>query len=903
MSNESSPVRSLTLLALFLLSAGLLLLEIALTKIFSIVLWYHFGFLVISIALLGFATSGVWLALNPKVLERGGAFLAKAATWAAVGSSVALWWIIHTNVDAFSVIRDRDEAGMLGQIAILLLPFFFLGAAISATLIIGRKRAGIVYASNLIGSGVGCGLAVFLFDALHWSAPDAVLFAALLAALSGVLYAFADPIKGGARAAVLPGVVTLALVGLFQWDGLEGALHLSAPKSKPLWHIEEWERGKTARLLHLQSGESIAFQGEPKLLSPEEGELVTLYGEKRKVKVADAFKPGTREFNVEPYPLVRFTEWTSLSRVDAFPWVATQPWGLWGLSDQYQGPQPKQVGITIDSWAMTNILKWEGGETGEPGEPPVVLEYLPAGLVHRVKPGADILCIGAGGGMDLLTAKRFGAERITGVELNPGVAKAAREHFLDFQGHLYDPERNPNVELHVAEGRHFLEKDDHLYDVVQLSGVDTASTTQAGAFSLSENNLYTAEAFDTYLKRTKDDGFVTLTRWFLPDSTGMPRNTLRLFVLAWEALERAGVADPTRHVYLVESQAFSVIVFGKTAFTDEQLSALDRTAVEKNFKPLFHPTLAPGATLTAQGTARTVKYELVNPTTKQPVANQFVRFAESARGGADTKAAFFDAYPYDVTSPTDNRPFFFETSRFSHLFEREAFFNPLGGITAHGILMILMALLGAVAFFFVILPLVALRRREREAGVTSEPLGPIIAYFGALGLGFILVEVVLSQKFILYLGNPLYSLAVVLFSVLIFSGIGSALSKRVGLPRRALVVVIAIAAIYPLILDPVFDATLGLGTPGRIAVSVALLAPLGLALGMPFPLGVKALENRSASLVAWAWGINGYTSVLGSVLCVVLSIAIGFNAVVWTGGAVYIVAYLAAPKLLGRPRA
>lgn len=900
MSKESSPSTPLTLIALFTLSAGLLLLEIALTKIFSIVLWYHFGFLVISIALLGFATSGVWLAINPKVLERGGAFLARAATWAAVGSALALWWIIHSNVDAFSVIKDRNEAGMLGQIVILLLPFFFLGAAISATLIQHRERAGTVYAANLVGSGAGCGLAVFLFDALHWSAPSAVLFAALMAAFSGVLYAVSDPRpgKGGARAALWPGVVVVLLTGLFQWNGLEDALHLSAPKSKPLWHVEEWERNQSARVLYTQSGEEIPFQGEPVILNATEGELTTLYGEKRRVPIADAMKPDGSGFNVAPYPLIRFTEWTSLSRVDAFPWVAGQAWGLWGLSDQYKGPQPKQVGITIDSWAMTNILKWGGGETGELGEPPAILEFLPAGLVHRVKPQADILCIGAGGGMDLLTAKRFGAKQITGVELNPGVAKAAREVYPEFQGYLYDPERNPNVELHVAEGRHFLEKDDHLYDIVQLSGVDTASTTQAGAFSLSENNLYTAEAFDTYLARTKDDGFVTLTRWFLPDSVGMPRNTLRLFVLAWEALERAGIEDPGHHLYLVESQAFSVILFGKTALTSEQIAALDRTVLEKNFKPLYHPTLTPSATLTAPGIERTIPYVLNNPTTRKPVENQFVKFANAASTSADAKQVFLDNYPYDVTSPTDNRPFFFETSRFSHLFSREAFFNPLGGITAHGILMILMALLGAVALFFVIFPLLALRRREREAGIQAEPLGPIIAYFGALGLGFILVEVVLSQKFILYLGNPLYSLAVVLFSVLIFSGIGSALSKRVGAPRRALIVVMAIALIYPLLLDPVFDATLALSTPGRIAVSVALLAPLGLALGMPFPLGVKALENRSASLVAWAWGINGYTSVLGSVLCVVLSIALGFNTVVWVGGAVYLVAFIAAPKLL-----
>jgi hypothetical protein len=886
-----------TLIALFLISCGLLLLEISLTKIFSIVLWYHFGFLVISIALLGFATSGVWLAMNPKSLDRGGAFLAKASVWAAVGCVLALWFVIHSNVDAFSVIADQNEAGLLGQILILLLPFFFLGAVISATLIQHREHASIVYSANLVGSGIGCALAVFLFDSLHWSAPAAVLFSALLAALGGVLFAMADkrPGKGGPRAAVMPGAVVLILVALFQWDGLEGSLHLRAPKSKPLWHVENWERTHNARLLHMKSGEDIVFQGEPPMLSADEGELTGIYGEKRVVRVGEVERTTDGGFEISPYPLVNFTEWTSLSRVDAFPWVAGEAWGLWGLSDQYRGPQPRQVGITIDSWAMTNILEWKGGERGEPGEPPAVLEYLPAGLVHRVKPAADILCIGAGGGMDLLTAKRFGASKITGVELNPGVAKAARDIYPEFQGHLYDPEKNPEVTLHVAEGRHYLERDEHLYDIVQLSGVDTASTTQAGAFSLSENNLYTAEAFDTYLARTKPDGIVTLTRWFLPDTNGFPRNTLRLFVLAWEALERAGVSDPGAHLYLVESQAFSVVLFGKTAFTGEQIAMLDRTTLEKNFKPLYHPTLEPGAMLTVDGVDRQLPYEYYNPYTATVVENQFVSFAKSAQ--ANTKDDFFSAYPYDVTSPEDNRPFFFETSRFRDLFKREAFFNALGGITAHGILMILMALLSVVALFFVIVPLLSLRAREREEGKAPEPLGAVLFYFGSLGLGFILVEVVLSQKFILYLGNPLYSLAVVLFSVLIFSGIGSALSNKVGDARRALTVVIGIAIVYPFLLDPIFNATLGLETAGRIGVAVALLAPLGLVLGMPFPLGVRALSNASSSMVAWAWGINGYTSVLGSVLCVVLSIAVGFNMVVWFGACVYLVAFAVAPKL------
>jgi hypothetical protein len=853
------------LAALFLVSCGLLLFEVALTKIFSIILWYHFGFLVISIALLGFATSGVWLALRPEVLERGSALLVRLSGWSAFATTIVLWLVIHTEVDAFSVIADRNEGGLVFQILALLVPFFFLGATISATLTLHRESAGTVYAANLIGSGAGCAAAIVVFDALHESAPDAVLVAAALMAVGGVLYAAASGGKGiGVPVAAL---VLLALA--FAWDGRPAALHLAAPKSKPLHHVERFDREQRPEAVELPDG-STAVLTDYEVV----GDVVrylTPYGEWKEVALADLPFDAEGRVVKRPASLIEFTEWTSLSRVDAFTWPATAgPWGLWGLSSAWEGPYPHQKGITIDSWAMTNVMKWGGGDRGEPGEPPEILEYLPASLVHRVRPNAEILCIGAGGGMDLLTAKRFGAERIVGVEINPGVVRAARS-VIDFQGGLYDPERHPEVTVHVAEGRHFLERDPDRYDVVQLSGVDTASTTQAGAFSLSENFLYTREAFRTYIEHTRENGLVTLTRWILPDSQGYPRNTLRLFVLAWSALADLGVERPGDHVFLVESNGFSVILFGREPFTDAELDTLDAVCVEKQFRPLYHPRRPS---------------EFLHPITREPSQNHYDAFA-----AAEDKEAFLDAYPYDVAPPTDDRPFFFETSRFRHLLRKESFFNPLGGVTAHGILALLLALLACVAWVFVITPL-----RKLGAGHGGR-MTPLVGYFGALGLGFILVEVVLAQKFILYLGNPLYSLAVVLFSVLIFSGVGSAFSSRVGEPRRALGVVVVLALVYPFLCDVLFDATLSLATPVRIAIAVVLLAPLALAMGMPFALGLRRIAPGSSALTAWAWGINGYTSVIGSVLTVVLSIALGFNAVVWIGALVYAFAWLAAPKL------
>ena len=214
-----------------------------------------------------------------------------------------------------------------------------------------------------------------------------------------------------------------------------------------------------------------------------------------------------------------------------------------------------------------------------------------------------------------------------------------------------------------------------------------------------------------------------------------------------------------------------MILFGNEPFTQGELATLDRTSEEKRFTALYHPA-HPSLFL--------------HPITRQPAPNQFDLFA-----AAPDKGAFLGAYPYDVAPPEDDRPFFFETSRFRHLLHRESFFNPLGGVTAHGILVFLLVLLAATAWLFVLAPL------RRLGGGRRARLAPLLWYFGALGLGFILVEVVLAQKFILYLGSPLYSLAVVLFSVLFFSGVGSALSSRVREPRRALAVVVIIAALYP----------------------------------------------------------------------------------------------------------
>jgi hypothetical protein len=264
------------------------------------------------------------------------------------------------------------------------------------------------------------------------------------------------------------------------------------------------------------------------------------------------------------------------------------------------------------------------------------------------------------------------------------------------------------------------------------------------------------------------------------------------------------------------------------------------------------------------------------------------------------KRAFIDAYPFDISPPTDDRPFYFEVSRFRHIGERDHYLNSLGGMTAHGILTVLLLEVLLLGLVFVVLPLRRLRSaRGRAARPPAQRLGTLL-YFSSLGLGFILVEIVLSQKFILFLGHPFYSLAVILFSLLLFSGIGAALSSRFPYPTLAPLLPAVLAVLAGFGLGPVFDAFLHHELPVRIAIAVVALAPIGVALGVPFPTGIRALNANAPDLIPWAWGINGYTSVLGSVLAILLAIPLGFSRVLVLAALCYALGVLGLVLIQGR---
>src|SRR6266852_2754722 len=459
-----------------------------------------------------------------------------------------------------------------------------------------------------------------------------------------------------------------------------------------------------------------------------------------------------------------------------------------------------------------------------------------------------------------------------------------RGRYADYALHLYE---RPEVHIHVTDGRSYLRSTPQQFDVVQMTLVDTWASTAAGAFALSENNLYTVEAFREYFEHLKPDGIVAITRW----EFRQPREALRVVAVAMEALHSLGVANPARN-FIVASQGpldedgIPVAVLAKkTAFTAEEESAAQAHFDQHDdLKPLYLPSQPARV---GQGP---------NPFADLIASNDPYRFA---RG-----------YAYNVAPVTDNAPFFFFTLKAGQILGQQGLQNGIDWKVNLGVLVLILVLiisLGAV-LGFLILPLALQTGRQ-------SPLS--LLYFVAVGLGYILVEISFIQRFVLFLGHPTYALTVVIFLLMLSSGAGS-LFSRVWLPRTQMVWLPLALVIGTLIFDLFFMPSrlavlVGLGLGYRFLISAILLVPLGFVMGMPFPTGLRALgsahadvsadasafEGRSAvdNAVEWAWAMNAAASVLGSVLAIVIAIQFGLNVTLACGAAAYLLALLLTSAL------
>jgi predicted membrane-bound spermidine synthase len=540
---------------------------------------------------------------------------------------------------------------------------------------------------------------------------------------------------------------------------------------------------------------------------------------------------------------VLFSKWNSFSRITV----------VGDLSGD-------QVEIKIDADASTHIPR-DAGNT----ELNRLQRHQISGLVYQLKRDANVLIIGPGGGGDVMIARAFGQRQIIAVEVNPIIAidVMSSEPFKSFSGSIY---QQPNVRLIIDEGRSFIRSSRERYDIIQATMVDTWAATVAGAFALTENNLYTVEAFKDYATHLTDDGMLTMTRWYFEP----PDQLLRLISLTRAMMSELGISNPDKHIILVrdvrtdDERMPATFIFKKSEFTEVEVRAVEELVAQAGFELLYTPLTRP--------------------------ANVFTQMIEAA-----DPAKVWDSFETNVEPTRDNSPFFFNSIRLSNLGRAlsgagEWQKTNLGTF----VLFALLAIAAMLVAVFILGPLAMVGGDALEID-TRTRLSQLL-YFACIGAGFIIVEVAMIQKFILFLGHPVYSLAIVLLSLLAFSGIGSFLSGRFDKDRLAVVLVKVLAAlvvlvlIYVIALSPIFYGLVHLSRLVRIVISVALMMPLAVVMGMPMPLGIKVLNRRAPEMVPWAWGVNGAASVMGSIAALAIAILTGFNQALLVGAALYLLA-------------
>jgi hypothetical protein len=486
----------------------------------------------------------------------------------------------------------------------------------------------------------------------------------------------------------------------------------------------------------------------------------------------------------------------------------------------------------------------------------------PQSIGYELSGPGRTLVIGGGGGRDVYNALSSGQRRVDVIELNREIRDMVDGELAEWSGR---PFSLPGVSVAIGDGRSTLAARDTRYDQIHIGFTNTLTAGSGQAYALSENNLYTVEAFDEYLDHLRPGGILSVSRLyrFAGDEV------LRATVLALAALRDRGVSDPSRHVIVMLGRDTLAAFYGTVLvrlepFTEAELARVRRLAAERTRGLVY----APGG----------------------PYRREWRGLAAAA-----SPEAFCSGYPVDVCAPTDNQPFFLNPVRLGDLGEPLPPGSPFISRTPFVVLLVALGILAALSLVAFVLPLALDRRSER-------PPASALAYFAAIGLGFLVFEVVLIQRFVLFLGFPTYALSVVLFALLVFTGCGSLLSERLRDRRRGLVA--ALAAVTALVtvaafaLQPLLRALIDLPFAARIVIAVALLAPAGLLLGMAMPVGLRRLAALHPTGVAWAWGINGVTSVLGSVLAIFVAINWGFTVATLLAAACYALA--AGHARLGR---
>ncbi|MBC7242520.1 MAG: hypothetical protein H5T60_08750 [Anaerolineae bacterium] len=777
----------------FLSAAAALACEIILTRLFSLSQWYHFAFLAISVALLGYGASGTFLAVTRRRIP-----LSLLAAGQALGTAAGYLAANFIPFDSFRIAWEPVQVLYMALYYLsLTVPFFFAGL-ISAVLLERRELpAGRVYAANLMGSGAGCLLSLALQPYL--AGVGSLLACAALAGAGGATFAVGEGRRWRIGAA-------LALTVLL------GALALGPPAG---WEIRP---------------------------SPYKSLMQVLR------------HPGAR---------ILFQRWNAFSRVDVVQaeGIRSMP----GMSLGYMHAPPAQMGLFVDGDNLSPI------QMSSSAADLAFLDYLPEAVLFQLRPGADIVIVEPLAGLAVWGALHGGARHITALMANPLVWQAVEETAPADA----NPFRAPNVTVIFGGARSFLQHPGHTYDIVQFPLTDSYHPIRSGAFSLSENYLLTVEAMRAGLRALQPDGILAITRWLqLP-----PTESVRAGALVVEALAAEGVAEPARHIIALRSWSTCLILAKRRPFTPQEIGLVRAFATARQFDLVTYPGMSE---------EESNRFNLL----PEPVYYRAWQAMLTARD----RRQFYHSTPFDLTPTTDNRPFFFHFFTWKQAPEvwqtLGMTWQPFGG-SGYFVLIALLLLTLLAGMVLVLLPLWL---RGGPAAPRRLRAGTLLA-FTCLGLGFMMVELPLLQQCILLLDQPTYAFATVLFTLLVFSGVGSMMSARMP-PALALGGTVLAALALAAGLSPLVHAALGAPLWARMGLTELALAPAGWVMGMPLARLVSRLRERAPALIPWAWAANGVASVTSSVLATMMALSWGFQAVLVIGAGAYAGAALAGWRLV-----
>ena len=768
---------------IFNASLACLSFEVALMRVFSISLWYHFAFMVISIAMLGIGASGTALSLFPGLKD-----LRRVPLYALIlVISIPASYLLANEVPFDPARLSWDHTQLISvslYYIILCAPFFCFGLIVSTAYSAMSREANAVYAADLLGAGFGALAMAWL---LSLGGPETSVFIISTLLATGLLY---RPVDWKIRS------ISLLLIAV---DLLVLFLH-------------------------------------PAFIQPR----ISPY---KPYALAMQF-PGAERLG---------TAYSPYARVDLFKSPANRfaP----GLSFTYLEPLPEQTGIAVDAGDIYTMTDTSSGSNL------AFIRSLPSSLPYLLGRNEDVLIIEPKAGLALLTAREYGARSISAIDSNPLVLRVMREYSRTHGTPAYEHQALPGL------ARTWLSATNRKFDVIDLS---LMGSWPSAAFGFAEDYRFTVEAFEQYLAHLKREGFLSINLYIIPP----PRTELRLLATLLRSAEASDISDTSRHVAVIRSWDTLTLLMKRSALTQQDIKRIKTFAGDKRFDLVYFPGIRP---------------EESNVFIKQPgneYAGAFGRLLDK-----NMQTQFMADYLFDIRPVSDEMPFFHYYMKLENIKEiyrvmgeKWQFFIEEGYLLPVIFIQVLV-----VSALLIILPLVKLK----SANIGTNAVRPLL-YFALLGVAYLFIEMAFIQKMTLGLENPSYASSTVIVSVLISSGLGSLLSRRFNMLKspRVLLALAGVVLAYGFLLTAIIAGMSQYPLTVKITFSFLLLAPTGLLMGLPFPLGITVLGSAAPRLIPWAWAVNGCFSVLAPILAIMLALSAGFRFVLLSGAVMYLLAFL-----------